>query len=73
MKTMEISGVRFVVTESTAMEIENLLVDPMERLVKAWILGGDQMAGDIWSDLWKDQYGYRPRYTVDQIRAMYRL
>lgn len=73
MKTMEINGVRFVVTEVTATEIEDLLLDPMERLVRAWILDGDQMAGNIWSDMYKDQYGCRPRFTLDQIRAMYGL
>ena len=44
----------------------------MKRLVIAG-LNGDDMAWSIWSDLWKDMYGTRPRYTEEHIRWMYGL
>lgn len=44
----------------------------MLRLAKAW-LAGDEMSGDIWSDLWKEEYGCRPRMTREEVREMYGL
>lgn len=44
----------------------------MKRLVIAG-LAGDSEAWDIWSDMWKDEYGCRPRYFIERIRWMYGL
>lgn len=76
MKTFELDGVTLFVSEETASAVEYELAGglhgEMARLAKAW-LEGDDLAGDIWSDLWKDAYGCRPRYTRDEVRRMYGL
>ena len=36
-------------------------------------LAGDDMAWSIWSDMWKDLHGCRPRYSDAEIRRMYGL
>lgn len=76
MKRIELNGVTLILTEATAAQAEYELNGgrdgAMKRLVEA-ALAGDEMAWSIWSDLWKDEYGCRPRYTVDEIKAMYGL
>jgi hypothetical protein len=73
--------VKCVVTDRTAnqyrreceeIEAEARRPQEMARLAKEW-LEGDEMAGNIWSDLWKDEYGCRPRYTREEVRRMYGL
>ena len=76
MKTFELDGVTLFVSEETASMVEYELAGgrhgEMVRLAEAW-LAGDELAWDIWSDLWKDAYGCRPRYTPDEVRQMYGL
>jgi len=81
MQVIVISGVKCVVTDRTAnqyrreceeIETEARRPQEMARLAKEW-LEGDEMAGNIWSDLWKDEYGCRPRYTREEVRRMYGL
>lgn len=45
----------------------------MEGLVMDWLLNGNEIAGSMWSDLWKDKYGTRPRYTREQVLVLYGL
>lgn len=80
MEIIEIGGITITVTHQTAerirrereeMEAEARRPEEMRRLAFSWLIEGDEMSGDIWSDLWKDQYGCRPRYTRDEVRAMY--
>lgn len=82
METIIINGVACTLTTETAnqyrreceeIEAENRRPLEMLRLVRAWLVDGDEMAGDIWSDLWKDEYGCRPRYSRDELRRMYGL
>lgn len=76
MERIEMSGVTLVLTAETAQAVQYELNGgwngEMKRLVVA-ALAGDEMSWDIWSDMWKDEYGCRPRYTVDEIKAMYGL
>lgn len=46
--------------------------ESMKRLVIAGF-AGDEDAWSVWSDMWKDEYGCRPRYSDDEIRWMYGL
>jgi hypothetical protein len=46
--------------------------EAMKRLVIAGF-AGDEEAWSIWSDMWKDEHGCRPRYTDAEIRWMYGL
>lgn len=82
MEIIIINGVRCTVTHRTAeqyrRECEEIAAEKrrpeeMRRLVRAWLLDGDEMASSIWSDLWKDEYGWRPQYTEEEIRRMYGL
>lgn len=82
METIIINGVTCILSTKTAdqyrreceeIEAENRRPLEMLRLVRAWLVDGDEMAGDIWSDLWKDEYGCRPRYSRDELRRMYGL
>lgn len=47
--------------------------EAMRALVAEWVLGGDEMSHSIWSDLWKDEYGMRPRYTKEEAAYLYNL
>jgi len=80
METIIINGVRCVLSHRTAEQYrreceENAAAarrsQAMRELARAWAVDGDEMSGDIWSDLWKDEYGCRPRYTREEIRKMY--
>lgn len=78
MKTIELNGVTlYLCNDATIASAEYELAGgwdgAMKRLVRAWLEDGDEMSGDIWSDLWKDEYGCRPRYTRDEVRQMYGL
>ena len=53
-------------------EEEKTYEEHMKQLVIAG-LNGDDMAWSIWSDMWKDLHGMRPRYSEAQIRWMYSL
>lgn len=46
--------------------------EAMKQLVIAGF-AGDEEAWSIWSDMWKDEHGSRPRYTDAEIRWMYGL
>lgn len=46
--------------------------EEMKRLAIAGLAGDDE-AWSIWSDMWKDMYGSRPRYSDAEIRWMYGL
>jgi len=53
-------------------EEEEAYEKAMKQLVIAGF-AGDDMAWSIWSDMWKDLHGIRPRYSDDEIRRMYGL
>lgn len=82
MEIIIINGVRCILSHRTAeqyrreleeLEAEKRHREEMRRLVRAWLVDGDEMSGDIWSDLWKDEHGCRPRYSRDTILWMYGL
>ena len=82
MEIIIINGVRCTLSHHTAelyrRECEEITAEArrlqeMAELVRAWLVDGDEMSGSIWSDLWKDEYGCRPRYTRDELREMYGL
>lgn len=47
--------------------------ESMRSLVIEWLIGGDEMSGSIWSDMWKDEYGIRPRYTKEEVAYIYNI
>lgn len=80
METIIINGVRCVLSHRTAeqyrRDCEEIAAaarrpQEMRELARAWAVDGDEMSGAIWSDLWKDEYGCRPRYTREEVRMMY--
>ena len=53
-------------------EEEQAYEEAMKQLVIDG-LAGDDMAWSVWSDMWKDLHGCRPRYSEAEIRWMYGL
>lgn len=47
--------------------------ETMRSLVTEWLIGGDEMSGSIWSDMWKDEYGIRPRYSKEEVAYLYNI
>jgi hypothetical protein len=76
MKTIELNGVTLFLYNTTTIacaeyELAGGRQGEMRRLAQAWV-DGDEMAGNIWSDLYKEEYGLRPRYTREEVRRMLR-
>ena len=62
MTTMTIKGVRFTVTEETAAAIRRELEDARrERELREW-LDSHTITDENYSDIFKDVYGFRPRW-----------
>lgn len=62
MTTMMIKGVRFIVTAETAADINReLRAEENERKAREW-LDSHKPGDPDYSDIFKDVYGFRPRW-----------
>lgn len=77
MTTIELNGVTLILTEETAEEIRTELNREHEEKKRHWILWhwyarrwamyGDQEAGSLFSDMYKDEHGCRPHMTQEEV------
>ena len=62
MTTMMIKGVRCVLTTETAAEIEREMREiERDREAREWLNSHD-ITDELYSDIFKDVYGFRPRW-----------
>ena len=77
MEKITINGVDLYLTEETAEELRRELEEERQEKRKHWMLWhwyarrwamyGDEESGGFFSDLYKDERGFRPTWTRDEV------
>lgn len=81
MTTIELNGVTLILTEKTANAIQTELTREREEkraerrhdwilwhwYARRWAMYGDQEAGSLFSDMYKDEHGCRPHMTQEEV------